>query len=105
MTTELKCPHCENSEGFVYLETVQIITVRGVGKIRDGVLQIDADPEYDTGATRVGEGEYPRFDCPGCSQCFPVPAGLRLDFVYKLDEDEDELDEDELEEDELLTEG
>lgn len=54
MPTELKCPHCGNSEDFRYLETVEIITVRVVGKVRDGVLQIDADPEYDTNATRVG---------------------------------------------------
>ena len=94
---ELKCPHCGNSEEFRYLETVEIITTRVVGKVRDGVLQIEADPEYDTDATRVGEGgQYPRFECGGCDgECFPVPTGLKLDFVGKLDEDEDELEDEE----------
>jgi Zn finger protein HypA/HybF involved in hydrogenase expression len=90
LPTELKCPKCGNTEDFRYLETVKIVTVRAVGEIDDGVLEIDAAPEYDTDATRVGEGgQYPRLYCPNCDECFPVPAGLKLDFVKMVFEDEE----------------
>ena len=83
MTTTLECPHCGATDGFMYREDHTVSCACEVGKILDGALQIGADWEHSPFGD-VGTGADPFLDCGECGEGFPIPTGLKLNFVDRL---------------------
>ena len=83
MMTKLACPHCGSTEEFRYREDQTVNWGYGVVKIVDDALQIDPDGEHSDFGD-VGTGAGPFIECVECGEGFPIPSGLKLNFVDPL---------------------
>jgi hypothetical protein len=81
--TKLTCPHCGSTEGFSYREDQTVSWGYTVIKIVGGALRIDPDGEHSPFGD-VGTGADPFIECGECGKGFPIPTGLKLNFVNPL---------------------
>lgn len=83
MTKQLACPQCGNTEEFRYREDQTVNWGYQIVKIVGDALHIDTDGEHSPFGA-VGTGADPYIECVECGEGFPVPAGLKLDFMDRL---------------------
>ena len=73
----LKCPHCGNTNKFLYHEDRTVHWSYFVDRVTVSTLRIHPNGEHSPWGD-PGTGTDPHIECISCGAEFPVPTGLAL---------------------------